>query len=450
MLTYYFILFFRSSLSNLFLVDGTSLHFKSKVIHQPGFYIIHVDEMKNLPFLISSQNFITPKYVRVLINSSENIHLLKTTTRKIYLFEDTHNYSVYIGNSTKPQRINSRELSNQTLIRSFSKTSKLHFFNRWSSGTLQEIPSIIQYDGTYLHPNHPIHSKGLKGQNEIIALIDTGIDMNHCLFRDDNNPPPFNQTNFNHRKVIRYEALGDSSDVTAGHGTHVAGTLAGKANCLNCSAAMYNGQAPEAKLLFYDLAKGNSVITEPDFELILPQFEEFGISVSSNSWGFDSDDMVYSNYFDSIAYQYPFITFVFAVGNPAKPLTISVPSSSKNVIGVSSTSNSESSKLDKGFTDIFSIETNHHSFPCKVANNSKSLLKQITDHPNFSFQDLSTDQYFLFTESLPVNYDKYRLIISNHNFQCPETQFCLYVEKKSCIFCYSEILQNFSFCIIYF
>jgi hypothetical protein len=214
------------------------------------------------------------------------------------LLEDDSEYFAYIGNSLQPQRFDYKSLLKQTFIRSFFKTSRLKLLNRWSTETLREIPTTIQYNGTYLIPNHPIHHRGLKGQNEIIGLIDSGIDTNHCFFKDDNNPVPINEANLSHRKIVSYVALADSSDNSEGHGTHVAGTLAGNANCLNSSAGMYNDQAPKAKILFYDIFTNNSFNADLDFEEIISQFERFGVSISSNSYGTDEYDLEFSNYFD--------------------------------------------------------------------------------------------------------------------------------------------------------
>jgi subtilisin family serine protease len=57
------------------------------------------------------------------------------------------------------------------------------------------------------------------------------------------------------RKVVQYVSLGDDSDETKGHGTHVAGTAAGQraSDGISESPGEVDGIAPGAKLSFVDL-----------------------------------------------------------------------------------------------------------------------------------------------------------------------------------------------------
>ena len=39
----------------------------------------------------------------------------------------------------------------------------------------------------------PIHDHGIHGENQIIAILDTGLDINSCFFVEiDGSMPPFN------------------------------------------------------------------------------------------------------------------------------------------------------------------------------------------------------------------------------------------------------------------
>ncbi len=79
-----------------------------------------------------------------------------------------------------------------------------------------------------------IHSKGIIGQGVVVAVLDTGLNLNNPEFRG------------NTRVRKGYNAVTGSSDVTdaMGHGTHVAGIIAASAN----GSGMY-GVAPGATLL---------------------------------------------------------------------------------------------------------------------------------------------------------------------------------------------------------
>ena len=65
--------------------------------------------------------------------------------------------------------------------------------------------------------------------NEIenkFAFCCSGLDYDHCFFRDENSKVVVSSTleNLNHRKVVQYDPqYADDQDAVAGHGTHVCG-----------------------------------------------------------------------------------------------------------------------------------------------------------------------------------------------------------------------------------
>jgi len=74
----------------------------------------------------------------------------------------------------------------------------------------------------------PITSRGVNGTGQVIQIADTGLDMSHCLFRDSTGnvrTTTYDVAAFDssRRKVVQYVVWADSSDVPAGHGTHVNG-----------------------------------------------------------------------------------------------------------------------------------------------------------------------------------------------------------------------------------
>lgn len=96
---------------------------------------------------------------------------------------------------------------------------------------------------------------GLDGTGVVVGISDTGIDEESCFFKDPKGAVrrssalnPF--TDPSYRKVIQYvNYSGGGGDVFAGHGSHVAGSVAGN----NPADASYRGMAPMAKLAFFDI-----------------------------------------------------------------------------------------------------------------------------------------------------------------------------------------------------
>eukprot|EP01028_Stygiella_incarcerata_P006763 TRINITY_DN274_c0_g1_i1.p1 TRINITY_DN274_c0_g1~~TRINITY_DN274_c0_g1_i1.p1 ORF type:complete len:1021 (+),score=263.62 TRINITY_DN274_c0_g1_i1:180-3242(+) len=205
----------------------------------------------------------------------------------------------------------------------------------------------ILQSGSFEKGRH-VWSEGLTGEGEVIGLADTGIDDGHCFFRDLDHPFPYNKVNNEHRKIVYYlDSFADKDDTFRGHGTHVAGSVAGK--CIDDSLPMatYNGAAPDAKIAFFDCGKPSSsglqIPNDMNTYLFGPLYKA-GARVFSNSWGGESNtyDSLARNV-DEFAYDNPDAIVFFAAGNAGdKPKTIGTPATAKNVIAVGASENAMS------------------------------------------------------------------------------------------------------------
>ena len=141
----------------------------------------------------------------------------------------------------------------------------------------------------------------LDGVGHVVGVADTGIDHDHCFFFDPAHPEtPLDHDNRDHRKIIHYQTAdttvngrGDV-DPKKGHGTHVAGTIAGKVHesaiATYPNMSKFNGMVPEAKLAVIDMAgvgfDAEGVNVPSDIRNSLFHFAATrGARVHSNSWG---------------------------------------------------------------------------------------------------------------------------------------------------------------------
>ena len=103
------------------------------------------------------------------------------------------------------------------------------------------LPSITTRQGYPCVTSGSCLLAGLKGQNQIVGMGDTGIDWLHCTFVDSSTPgpgsgpyirEPANTGGFQswssptHRKIVYYRQVADNVDDN-GHGTHCAGSAVG-------------------------------------------------------------------------------------------------------------------------------------------------------------------------------------------------------------------------------
>merc|ERR1719265_2615981 len=119
----------------------------------------------------------------------------------------------------------------------------------------------------------PLHDKNIKGQGQVVGVGDTGLDYDACHFKDPARKinqaeipsgPTGAPKNFpNHRKIVQYRGYADSIEGSlTGHGTHVAGSVAGNTAepignnpPRSGGPKAYDGSAPEAKVAFFDIGR---------------------------------------------------------------------------------------------------------------------------------------------------------------------------------------------------
>ena len=94
---------------------------------------------------------------------------------------------------------------------------------------------------------YKIHN--LNGRNVVVGVGDSGVDPKSTYFYDpDNDVRKAASGSGNHRKIKLYVPLfGNNEAETDGHGTHMCGTIAGKAH--DSDGSQYNVNSNEQVLM---------------------------------------------------------------------------------------------------------------------------------------------------------------------------------------------------------
>eukprot|EP01060_Flectonema_neradi_P005773 TRINITY_DN13864_c0_g2_i1.p1 TRINITY_DN13864_c0_g2~~TRINITY_DN13864_c0_g2_i1.p1 ORF type:complete len:2083 (+),score=400.10 TRINITY_DN13864_c0_g2_i1:96-6251(+) len=169
----------------------------------------------------------------------------------------------------------------------------------------------------------------LTGEGHVVLVADTGIDHDHCFFRDDQVRTPIDVVNERHRKIVAYYSIGHGdgshSDLDRsgdGHGTHVAGSVAGSlpAGVENDKSA-YQGLVRDAKLVFVDIAVSEGDGVQPPYDLtagIFRRGKQSGVHIHTNSWGsYGGSYGSQCKDVDSYSTEQPSDLIFFAAGNEA-------------------------------------------------------------------------------------------------------------------------------------
>lgn len=253
------------------------------------------------------------------------------------------------------------------------------------SASANEISYRSLQSGSATGPT-PLHDRGIHGEGQIIAILDTGLNYTNCYFsEDDDSPPPFNtgtpaggldweNVDLARRKVIAYDFLyscdqypgapgcdtpGNLASLdNQGHGTHSAGSAAGdRAGYITHDYG--DAIATGAKLIVQDGGyTGGDLCTQfPGVHCpaqLTPIFEQAyqqGARIHSNSWGDRQGNLANpptANYpqsahdVDAFVWSHPDDLVIFNTGNLGQnmatpPSSLSAPGSAKNTLQVGGT-----------------------------------------------------------------------------------------------------------------
>ena len=191
---------------------------------------------------------------------------------------------------------------------------------------------------TNIQNDTPVYANGITGEGQIVAVIDSKLDVNHCSFYDFSGAP----IGPTHRKILAYNTV----QGFATHGTHVSGIVAGD----NGDNSDTRGVAYGAKIVFDDIP---SLSDSSSGTLLLPLFEQHrdqGARVHTNSWG-DDNSTSYTGWcraIDTFMWENEDNLVVFAETNLS---TIRTPENAKNLLAVAATYDTPSQHL-KGFGGV--------------------------------------------------------------------------------------------------
>jgi subtilisin family serine protease len=160
---------------------------------------------------------------------------------------------------------------------------------------------------------------GMDGSGATVGLIDTGIDAQHPDFKD---------------RIVEYVDLtGDGGKDVLGHGTHVAGSIAGSGAA---SDGRYAGMAPKAKLVVFKVFDKNGGTTEDVILEAMRRAAAMGVQVLNMSLGGpdDPETGVLSRMANKLAVQ-DNVLVVAAAGNSGPGAgTVSAPGNAEYALGV--------------------------------------------------------------------------------------------------------------------
>ncbi|EKX36833.1 hypothetical protein GUITHDRAFT_116999 [Guillardia theta CCMP2712] len=266
-------------------------------------------------------------------------------------------------------------LANQAAVKYIERRMQYQTLNMHASLVVKGA-----YKGESIHDG--LQKRGLNGTGQIVGISDTGIDFDSCFFHDAqravyvcNNCYMYNYggcslqcpSRTTHRKIISYNSFTPpppaafSYDSLHGHGTHVAGTVAGAASPDHSLASQYNGTAAGAKIVFDDISNTDYYLNYLPWDLyhgLYPHAYENGARVHSNSWGSGGGSYYYFTSHETDAYMYDHDDFliVFAAGNSG-PYHFSVgsPASAKNVLSVGSSMNTREAYIAHGYGEYYNL-----------------------------------------------------------------------------------------------
>ncbi|MEU8234377.1 S8 family serine peptidase [Actinoplanes sp. NPDC048967] len=199
---------------------------------------------------------------------------------------------------------------------------------------------------------------GLTGRGQVVAIADTGVDSRHPDLKG---------------RLLRVVARGRPNDASDphGHGTHVAGTLAGDGSA---SGGTFRGAAPGASVFFQSVldAAGRLSGLPVDLNDLLGEAYAAGARIHNNSWGAEAGSVyrMSSLEIDEFVSEHPDMLVVVAAGNAGQAVaprhvppgfvdlfSVTAPATAKNALTVGA------SRSTRGVPDLTWREWSPAGFP---------------------------------------------------------------------------------------
>ncbi len=179
----------------------------------------------------------------------------------------------------------------------------------------------------------PVYDAGIRGENQLVAVMDGRVKVSHCSFTDPEGDP----IGDDHRKIQAYNTSFGSDF----HGTHVAGTVLGDNNVNDDT----RGVAYMARLVFNTPPSFSFPALNARLELHYAQ----GAAIHTNSWG-DDGTTAYTGMaraIDAFSFDNDDNLVIFAVTNMS---SLRTPENAKNclAVGASLDANSQDSFCSGG------------------------------------------------------------------------------------------------------
>lgn len=235
---------------------------------------------------------------------------------------------------------------------------------------LANHPSVVHFDFIRPIKHHTYfgeqvispHVLPRWGGSTTLAVMDTGLDFNHCYFSSTpQNWLVYNGVNGQqlaklmekgNKRLMAYIKMElfdgvdrEETDFDAlpdDHGTHTAGTAVGDDSNCNLKQGLYS----KTKLVFIDAAGSDDRLVVPSsLTDMLEMLYTMGVRVFSNSWGSDHSTYGYQSMeMDAFLYTHEDFIIVQSAGNSGPEIrTIASPAVFKNGIAVGASQNSEKS-----------------------------------------------------------------------------------------------------------
>ena len=188
--------------------------------------------------------------------------------------------------------------------------------------------------------------KALDGSGVVIAVADTGIDMDHSCFR--NSTFEVGGPGLEHRKIVHLNDTVDNWD-TQGHqqfrhGTHIAGILA--CDQLDGDSSM-RSLSHGSKLVVQDIVNSSGWVVPEDVTSLLAESSRYGAVINSWSWGDNTVNYTErSSMIDKWTIENPWSLVFVAPGNTGN--TMLEPSNAYNVVSVVASDSNQNGSLWSG------------------------------------------------------------------------------------------------------